>query len=200
MYEPVARCACRGHGSTAPPSTGCPSRLHTETTMLMAKMRTAGGIINAKSQVEPTTQLTWMGKHFNGQCYTLLQSAEYMATATAMWVKLATKAYDHRTMCRLCGKLVWAMRPGQGAMPFVVGLLAWLNWGPRQSKYTPPTVLRGLMEALAIGITPWQAPPALHVTEETWYIDTAYDESAKRSKISCTYWMRITSPGKWSVR
>ena len=88
------------------------SRLHTATTMLVAKMRAAGWIISAKYQLEPTTQLTWMGKHLNGQRYTLMQSAEYLATATAMWVKLATKGYDQRTMRRLCGKLVWATRPG----------------------------------------------------------------------------------------
>ena len=125
--------------------------------------------------MEPTTRLTWMGKHLDGQRHTLQQSAEFMATATAMWIQLATRGYGQRTMRRLCGKLVWASRPGRGAMPFLAGSLAWLNWGPRQSKYTPPAVLRGLMEALAIGITPWRAPPALHVAEEMWYVDAAYD-------------------------
>ena len=62
-------------------------------------------------------------------------------------------------------------------MPVLVGRsLAWLNWGPRHSKHAPPAVLRGLMEALAIGITLWQAPPALDVTEETRYVDAAYDD------------------------
>ena len=75
-------------------------------------------------------------------------------------------------MRRLCGKLVWATRPGRGAMPFLARSLAWLNWGPRCSKYTLPAVL-GLMEALAIGITPWRAPTPLDATEETWYVDTA---------------------------
>ena len=32
------------------------------------------------------------------------------------------------------------------------------------------------MEALAIGITPWQAPPPLDAAEETWYVDAAYDD------------------------
>ena len=54
------------------------SRLHAKTTMLMAKMRTARWIISAKSQVEPTTQLTWTGKHLNGQRYTLMHLPEYM--------------------------------------------------------------------------------------------------------------------------
>ena len=99
-----------------------------------------------------------------------------MVTTAAMWVKLATKGYDHRTMRRLYGKLVWATRPGRGTMPFLAGSLVWLSWGPRQSKYTPPAVLRGLMEALVIGITPRQAPPPLDTMEETWYVDAAYDD------------------------
>ena len=105
-----------------------------------------------------------------------MQSAEYMATTSAMWVKLATKGYDQRTMRRLCGKLVWASRPGRGAMLFLSGALAWLNWGPKQAKYTPPVVLRGLMEALAIAVTPWKAPPTLGPTEETWYVDAVSDD------------------------
>ena len=92
-------------------------------------------------------------------------------------MKLATKGYGQRTMRRLCGKLIWASRPGRGAMPFLSGALAWLNRGPKQSKYTPPAVLRGLMEALALGITPWKAPPNLSPTKETWYVHAAYDDS-----------------------
>ena len=120
-------------------------RLWLETSLLTDDLRTAGWVISAKSQVEPTTSITWMGKQFDGDHYTVTQSVEYMATATAMWVKLATKGYDQRTMRHLCGKLVWASRPGRGAMPLFSGALAWLNWGPQQSKYTPPAVLRGLM-------------------------------------------------------
>ena len=59
-------------------------------------------------------------------------------------------------------------------MTFLNGALARPKWGPRQSKYTPPRVLRGLIEALALGLTLWQAPLALHVTEETWYVDAAH--------------------------
>ena len=77
-------------------------------------------------------------------------------------------------MRRLCGKLVWASRPWRGAVPFVSGALAWLNWSYKQSKCTPPTVLRGLMEAFALGITPWKAAPTLNSIEETWYVGAVY--------------------------
>ena len=84
-----------------------------------------------------------MGKELRGDEYTLLQSAEYMATTIAMWIRLATKGYHQRTMRGLCGKLIWASRPGRGAMPLLSGALAWLNCGPQKAKYTPPAVLRG---------------------------------------------------------
>ena len=153
-----------------------PQRLYLETAMLADDLHEAGWIVSPKSQVIPATNVSWMGKELRGDDYTLLQSAEYMATTTAMWIQLATKGYHHRTMRRLCGKLIWASRPGRGAMPFLSGALAWLNWGPQQAKYTPPAVLRGLMEAIALSLTPWQAPPALTDRAETWFVDTAFDD------------------------
>ena len=135
-----------------------------------------GWIISTKSQVEPTTDIAWMGKHLDGNHYSLMQSFDYMATTTALWIKLATKGSDQRTMRRLCGTLVWASRPSRGAMPFLSGALAWLNWGPKQSKYTLRAVLCGLMEALALSVTPWKAPPTINPTEDTWYVDAASDD------------------------
>ena len=152
-----------------------PQRLYLETAMLADDLHEAGWIVSPKSQVIPATNVSWMGKEVRGDDYTPLQSAEYMATTTAMWIRLATKGYHHRTMRRLCGKLVWASRPGRGAMPFLSGALAWLNWGPQQAKYTPPAVLRGLMEAIALSLTPWHAPPALADRAETWFVDAAFD-------------------------
>ena len=107
-----------------------PHRLYLETTMLAEDLHEAGWIVSPKSQVIPATNASWMGKELRGDEYTLLQSAEYMATTIAMWIRLATKGYHQRTMRRLCGKLIWASRPGRGAMPFLSGALAWLNWGP----------------------------------------------------------------------
>ena len=102
-------------------------RLRLATRLLRDELRAAGGVMSAKSQVERTANITWMGRHLDGSRYSLIQSAKYMATATTMWVKLATKGYDRRTMRRLCGKLVWASWPGHGALPFLSGAHVWLN-------------------------------------------------------------------------
>ena len=42
-------------------------RLRLETRLLTDELRTAGWVISAKSQVEPTADITWMGKHLNGK-------------------------------------------------------------------------------------------------------------------------------------
>ena len=41
-------------------------RLRLETSLLTDELRAAGWIISAKSQVEPTAHITWMGKHLDG--------------------------------------------------------------------------------------------------------------------------------------
>ena len=153
-----------------------PHRLYLKTIMLAGDLNEAGWIVSPKSQVIPTRDLFRMGNELRGDEYTLLQSAEYMATTIAMWVRLATKGYHHGMMHRLCGKLIWASRPRRGAMPFFSGALVWLNWGPQQAKYTPPAILRGLLEAIAVSLTPWQALPALTNGVETWFVDAAFDD------------------------
>ena len=125
-----------------------PHHLYLGTTMLAEDLHEAGWIVSPKWQVIPTTDVSWMGKELRGDEYTLLQSAEYMATTIAMWIRLATKGYHHRTMRRLCGKLIWVSRPHRGAMPFLSRALAWLNRGPQQAKYTQPAVLRGVTAAV----------------------------------------------------
>ena len=134
-----------------------------------------GWRVSPKSQLDPSMEVSWMGKDLHGGRHTIIQSANYMATVTALWVRLATHGYDARTMRRLCGKIIRASRPGRGAMPFMNGALAWLNWGPHRAMYTPPAVLRGLMEATAVCLTPWTAPAPVTGPAEQWFVDAAFD-------------------------
>ena len=134
-----------------------------------------GWRVSPKSEMTPSMEVLWMGKDLHGGQHTIIQSATYMATVTALWLRLGTRGYDARAMRRLCGKVVWASRPGQGAMPFMNGALAWLNWGPPVAKYTPAAVLRGLMEAIAVCLTPWTAPAPLTGPAEQWFVDAAFD-------------------------
>ena len=43
-----------------------PQRLRLETSLLTDELRAAGWVISSKSQVEPTTNISWMGKRFDG--------------------------------------------------------------------------------------------------------------------------------------
>ena len=134
-----------------------------------------GWRVSPKSKMTPSLEVSWMGKDLHGGQHTIIQSATYMATMTALWLWLRTRGYDARAMRRLCGKILWASRPGRGAMPFMNGALAWLNWGPPVAKYTPLAVLRGLMEAIAVCLTPWTAPEPLTGRAEQWFVDAAFD-------------------------
>ena len=100
-----------------------------------------GWRVSPKSQMTPSAEVSWMGKDLHGGQHTIIESATYMATLVALWLRLGTRGYDARAMRRLCGEIVWASRPGRGAMPFMNGALAWLNWGPAAAKYTPAATL-----------------------------------------------------------
>ena len=133
-----------------------------------------GWRVSPKSQMTPSVQVSWMGKDLHGGQHTIIQSATYMATVAPLWLRLGIRGYDARAMRRLCGKIVWASRPGRGAMPFMNGAFAWLNWGPPMAKYTP-AVLQGPMEAIAVCMIPWAAPAPPAGSAEQWYVDAALD-------------------------
>ena len=61
-------------------------RLRLETGLLTDELRAAGWIISTKGHLEPTTDISWKGKHLDGGHYSLMQCANYMATTTALWV------------------------------------------------------------------------------------------------------------------
>lgn len=89
-----------------------------------------------------------------------------------LWIRLATCGYSQQTMRRLIGKILWAVRPGRAASPFLAGCYAWLSWGPAKSRFTPPKVLRGLMEGIAVAMHPWTAKNT-SPKGDTWFVDAA---------------------------
>ena len=115
-------------------------------------------VVSPKSVLVPTSRLVWMGKELDGESHAIRNSAGYLANTIALWVSLATQGYDRRRLRRLLGKINWMLRPGRGAAPFLAGSYTWLHVGPPAAKYTPPKVLRGLLEALVLGFRPWKAP------------------------------------------
>ena len=119
-------------------------------------------VVSPKSVMEPDTTMDWVGKCLDGENHTIANGPRFMAASVAIWLRLATKGYDRQLLRRLLGKINWMLRPGRGAAPFLAGAYTWMLVGPATSKYTPPKVLRGLLEAMVLGFRPWK-PPKLPV-------------------------------------
>ena len=65
-------------------------------------------------------------------------------------------------------------RPSRETSPHTSGLVAWMMWGPQNTKYTPPKVLKVLGQAIATMTGPWEASSRLVSEEVHMYVDAAY--------------------------
>jgi hypothetical protein len=142
------------------------------TRTLVQSLQSDGWILSPKSVTIPTQAIQWMGKSLDGTNHSIANLPAMLASLVRLWLRLATLGYSQRTLRRLIGKLIWATRPGRAASPFLAGSFSWLHWGPFRSKFTPPKILRGLLEAIAIAFHPWFGQPCPG-SSETWYVDAA---------------------------
>jgi hypothetical protein len=153
-------------------SSFSPEHLASTTRNLVVSLESDGWLLSSKSVTTPTQAILWMGKLLDGNQLSIANTPAMLAALVRLWLRLATLGYHQRTLRRLIGKLIWATRPGRAASPFLAGCFAWLHWGPTRSKFTPPKVLCGLLEAIAIACHPWcgqPSPPFPH----PWYVDAA---------------------------
>ena len=140
-----------------------------------------------------------MGKEVDGSQHTIMQSTQYIAHTIALWIILATRGYQAKIMKRIIGKLIWATRPGRAAMPFLHGPMAWLHYGPEQSKYAPKKVLRSLAEAIAISCQKWKPIPTTP-HQDTIFVDAAEGQYGYVAAIwSPTFGTRIWHLPSWII-
>ena len=138
----------------------------------MQSLQSDGWLLSPKSVTTPTQAIQWMGKLLDGTHLSITNLPSYCSDVVRLWLRLATSGYCQRTLRRLVGKLVWATRPGRAAAPFLAGCFAWLHWGPCQARFTPPKVLRGLLEAISIALHPWVAEQHRE-SGPIWFVDAA---------------------------
>ena len=113
-----------------------------------------------------------MGKHIDGAGHTICSDTSYLAALVTSWISLCATGYTQRGLRCILGRILWASRPGNTAMPFVAGVFAWMQWGPTSSKHTPPAVAHGLAEAITLCFRPWHA---VEPSQERprWFVDAA---------------------------
>ena len=128
-----------------------PRCLRLEANQLAEDLSTAGWKVSPKSDLEPKTSVTWLGKTIDGATFSMAQAPTYLAQVIKGWVKLACRTYTEKRARRLVGKILWAATPSRQPLPFLQGPMAWTTWGPPCAPFTPPRVLRSLCHAISNG-------------------------------------------------
>ena len=87
-----------------------------------AALQSAGFMISLKSEVEPATCITFLGKRLDSVRRSISNSVEMLKATLRMWLKgVGTGRLPAREMARFLGRLQWVYRPLGGASPFLAG-------------------------------------------------------------------------------
>ena len=153
-----------------------PLCLSLEANQLATDLSKAGWKVSPKSDLEPKTSVTWLGKTIDGANFSMAQAPTYLAQVIKGWVKLACRTYTEKRARRLVGKILWAATPSRQPLPFLQGPMAWTTWGPPCAPFTPPRVLRSLCHAISLCCQPWHAKRCVD-PQHTWYVDAARSDA-----------------------
>ena len=153
-----------------------PLCLRLEANQLATDLSKAGWKVSPKSDLEPKTSVTWLGKTIDGATFSMAQAPTYLAQVIKGWVKLACRTYTEKRARRLVGKILWAATPSRQPLPFLQGPMAWTTWGPPCAPFTPPRVLRSLCHAISLCCQPWHAKRCVD-PQHTWYVDAARSDA-----------------------
>ena len=127
------------------------TRLLTVTQTIVNTLQQAGFLIGPKSVLTPVQRTGWMGKDIDLCGPHIAPQPPALADLVTRWIRLALFPYSSKPLRRLLGRLGWLGRPGNLAGYFLAGARMWLNRGPRWAPSTPPSVIRGILEAMAMG-------------------------------------------------
>ena len=109
-----------------------------------------GYLISPKSQPDPVESVAWMGKDVGAGAGRIAPRPTAIADRIARWVRLATRPCITNAVIRIQGRLEWLGRPGNTASPFWARTRAWVHHGPRWAPRTPPAMVAGMLEGLAV--------------------------------------------------
>ena len=85
-------------------------------------LQSAGFIISPKSELEPATCITFLGKQLDSVCHSISNSADMLKATLRMWLRgVGTGRMPAREMAHFLGRLQWVFGPLGGASPFLAG-------------------------------------------------------------------------------
>ena len=87
-----------------------------------AALRDAGFIISPKTELEPSTCITFLGKRLDSVRRSVSNSVDMLKATLRLWLQgVGTGRMPAREMARFLGRLQWVFRPMGGASVFLAG-------------------------------------------------------------------------------
>ena len=109
-----------------------PWEAHQGAQRVVEALQNAGFIISPKSELEPATCITFLGKRLDSVRRSISNSVDMLKATLRMWLRgVGTGRMPAREMARFLGRLQWVFRLLVGASPFLAGAyIAMLHRSP----------------------------------------------------------------------
>ena len=147
------------------------------TVSVVEMLEDKGFLVSPKSKLEPTQELTWLGKSFDLVKGHVGNTDGGMLVGLAKWLILATGYCTRKRIQSAVGKFRWLARPHEYISPLLAGPCAHSLWGPPYLSHTPIHLLRSLASVYALGLTGWSPEQTTHDFGFRWdqavFVDAA---------------------------
>ena len=142
--------------------------------------KSAGAIISVKSVLEPTQEITWLGKwlSFSRTSGGVQPHSVGWTALVGLWLRAAVLPMSHKQARRILGRFTQAIRPPVGCMPFLAGWWSFCVWGPNLVQNCPVNLPHSLCHCLIMALEGWKLAPLIPFspTERgTIFLDAAFD-------------------------
>ena len=136
-----------------------------------AALRDAGFIISPKSELEPSTCITFLGKRLDSVRRSVSNSVDMLKATLRLWLQgVGTGRMPAREMARFLGRLQWVFRPMGGASVFLAGAY---NAMLHRSPFFSRTLIRATGTALLLSFPSHGLSDPSHVRVHTFFSDAA---------------------------
>ena len=136
-----------------------------------AALPDAGFIISPKSELEPSTCITFLGKRLDSVKGFVSNSVDMLKATLRLWLQgVGTGRMPAREMARFLGRLQWVFRPMGGASVFLAGAY---NAMLHRSPFFSRMLIRATGTALLLSFPSHGLSDPSHVRVHTFFSDAA---------------------------
>ena len=139
--------------------------------LVAAALRDAGFIISPKSELEPSTCITFLGKRLDSVMRSVSNSVDMLKATLRLWLQgVGTGRMPARDMARFLGRLQWVFRPMGEASVFLAGAY---NAMLHRSPFFSRNLIRATGTALLLSFPAHHLSEPPHVRVHTFFSDAA---------------------------